>query len=46
MIVPGSRYWNLGRGLDKGQVAEDAEAMETMEILGKNMAWLLKKLHA
>ncbi|WP_285907129.1 flavodoxin family protein [Pseudodesulfovibrio pelocollis] len=45
MIVPGSRYWNLGRGMDKGQVSEDAEAMETMEILGRNMAWLLKKIH-
>jgi multimeric flavodoxin WrbA len=46
MIVPGSRYWNLGHALDKGEVAQDTEAMETMACLGKNMAWLLKKLHA
>lgn len=44
MIVPGSRYWNLGRGLDKGDVAGDGEGVETMEILGRNMAWLMKKL--
>jgi len=43
MIVPGSRYWNMGFGLNKGDVTKDAEAMETMEILGKNMAWLMKK---
>lgn len=46
MIVPGSRYWNLGRGLEKGDVTGDPEGMETMEILGKNMAWLMKKLDA
>lgn len=44
MIVPGSRYWNLGRGLEKGDVTGDPEGMETMEILGKNMVWLMKKL--
>lgn len=45
MIVPGSSYWNIGYGLDKGQVQEDAEGKRTMETLGRNMAWLLKKLH-
>ncbi|MGL1863307.1 MAG: flavodoxin family protein [Pseudodesulfovibrio sp.] len=44
MIVPGSHYWNLGHGLNKGEVNDDTEGMETMEILGKNMAWLMKKL--
>jgi len=44
MIVPGSRYWNMGDGMDKGDVSKDDEGMETMEILGKNMAWLMKKL--
>lgn len=44
MIVPGSRYWNMANGLDKGDALNDAEGMETMEILGKNMAWLMKKL--
>jgi len=44
MIVPGSSYWNVGIGLAKGDVEKDVEGMETMETLGKNMAWLLKKI--
>ena len=46
MIVPGSSYWNMGIGLDKGAVDQDAEGLQTMQVLGQNMAWLLKKLHA
>ena len=45
MIVPGSRYWNLGFGLEKGAVEKDLEAIEVMRLLGKNMLWLLEKLH-
>lgn len=44
MVVPGSCYWNLGRGLDKGDVQKDEEGIATMRILGRNMAWLMKKL--
>jgi multimeric flavodoxin WrbA len=46
MIVPGSSYWNMGIGLDKGTVEQDAEGLQTMQVLGQNMAWLLKKLQA
>jgi len=46
MIIPGSRYWNMGFGLKPGDVEGDAEGRETMKILGLNMAWLLKKIHA
>ncbi len=46
MIVPGSSYWNIGIGLEKGEVKKDAEGVETMRVLGRNMAWLLKKIHA
>lgn len=46
MIVPGSSYWNLGIGRDPGEVLGDEEGMTTMENLGLNMAWLLKKLHS
>jgi multimeric flavodoxin WrbA len=45
MIVPGSFYWNVGIGLNPGDVEQDSEGMETMQILGKNMAWLLKKIN-
>ena len=44
MIVPGSIYWNFGMGLEKGDAAGDEEGMRTMEALGRNMAWLLKKI--
>jgi multimeric flavodoxin WrbA len=44
MIVPGSSYWNIGFGRQKGDVEGDEESMQTMEDLGKNMAWLIKKL--
>src|ERR1039457_5256258 len=44
MIVPGSSYWNIGYGLDIGDVEKDEEAIQTMKTLGQNMAWLLKKL--
>ena len=44
MIVPGSSYWNLGMGRQKGEVESDEEGIQTMKVLGINMAWLLKKL--
>jgi len=45
MIVPGSSYWNVGIGRDKGEVEDDEEGIQTMRVLGENMAWLLKKTH-
>ncbi len=44
MIVPGSSYWNVGVGMGKGDVEKDEEGLKTMDDLGRNMAWLLKKL--
>ena len=45
MIVPGSTYWNMGFGLNKGEVESDDEGLQTMKALGQNMAWLLQKIH-
>jgi multimeric flavodoxin WrbA len=45
MIVPGSTYWNVAFGREKGEAANDAEGIETVKTLARNMAWLLKKLH-
>jgi len=45
MIIPGSSYWNLAIGMDKGDVRSDSEGIETMNNLGINMAWLLKKIN-
>lgn len=44
MIIVGSNYWNFAFGLEKGDVIKDKEGMETMKVLGENMAWLLKKV--
>ncbi|MBN1779497.1 flavodoxin family protein [bacterium] len=44
MIVPGSSYWNFGLGRGIGEVEHDEEGMNTMHTLGKNMAWLLKRI--
>jgi multimeric flavodoxin WrbA len=43
MIVPGSCYWNMGVGKEKGEVENDEEGIKTMTTLGENMAWLLKR---
>ncbi|WP_028574120.1 flavodoxin family protein [Desulfonatronovibrio hydrogenovorans] len=45
MVVPGSSYWNIGQGLNPGDVEKDDEGLTTMQNLGKNMAWLMKKLY-
>ena len=45
MFVAGSTYWNLGIGRDPGEVAKDEEGVNTMRNLGRNMAWLLKKIN-
>lgn len=42
MIMPASNYWNVAHGRLPGEVEQDAEGMQIMEVLGKNMAWLMK----
>jgi multimeric flavodoxin WrbA len=44
MVVPGSSYWNVGIGLDPGDVGRDEEGIRTMTTLGENMAWVMKRL--
>lgn len=46
MFIPGSTYWNVGIGREKGEVARDDEAIRTVKNLAHNMAFLLTKLHA
>ena len=45
IIVPGSSYWNFAFGRNPGEVLNDEEGMQTMNTLGENMAWLLKKIN-
>ena len=44
MIVPGSTYWNIAFGREKGEVTGDNEGLQTVRDLAANMAWLMKKL--
>ncbi|MBO5689351.1 MAG: flavodoxin family protein [Lentisphaeria bacterium] len=45
MIVPGSTYWNMAEARNIGEAEKDTEAVANMEDLGKNIVWLLQKLH-
>lgn len=44
LIVPGSTYWNVAFGGEKGEVINDEEGMKTAWNFGKNVALILKKL--
>lgn len=44
MPVVSSQYWNTVHGMMPGEAAQDAEGLQTMRTLGKNMAWLIKNL--
>lgn len=44
MFMPGSNYWNVVHGRTPGEMAQDAEGNQIMEVLGRNMAWLLKAI--
>jgi multimeric flavodoxin WrbA len=46
MIVPGSTYWNVAFGREKGEVRRDEEGLTTAWNFGKNVANLVKKLKA
>lgn len=42
MPVVGSTYWNLVHGCTPGEAEQDAEGLQTMRNLARNMAWMLK----
>jgi multimeric flavodoxin WrbA len=43
-VTPGSTYWNVAFGLDRGDVERDEEGLATARDFGKNIAFLLKNL--
>jgi multimeric flavodoxin WrbA len=45
-IIPGSIYWNMGIGREKGEILDDKEGMDTFRNLGENMAWLIKRINS
>jgi multimeric flavodoxin WrbA len=44
MPVAPSQYWNVAHGRLPGEAAQDAEGMQTMRQLGRNMAFLVKSI--
>lgn len=44
MFVVGSTYWNIAYGRLPGEALKDAEGVETMRNLGKNISWLLSRV--
>ena len=45
MPIVSSQYWNMVYGQTPGQAAQDEEGMQTMRTLGRNMAWMMRKLN-
>ncbi|MGN1115683.1 MAG: flavodoxin family protein [Candidatus Ornithomonoglobus sp.] len=46
MPIVSSTYWNMVHGSKPEDVLQDAEGLQTMRNLGKNMAWLIKCIDA
>ncbi len=46
MIIATSNYWNVIHGRAPGEALQDAEGVQCMQVLGRNMAWLLKMKEA
>jgi multimeric flavodoxin WrbA len=44
MVVPGSSYWNVAQGRDRGDALEDEEGVGTIDRLAANLAWAAKGL--
>jgi multimeric flavodoxin WrbA len=46
MILATTNYWNIIHGRIPGEVTQNAEGVQIMRVLGKNMAWILKMKEA
>ncbi len=46
MTVASSNYWNIIHGHREGEAEQDTEGTQIMQVLGANMAWLLKTKQA
>ena len=46
MPVVSSTYWNAVHGNTPEEVLQDAEGLQTMRNLGRNMLWLLRCIEA
>lgn len=44
MPMVSSQYWNMVHGNTPDEVRQDLEGLQTMRVLGRNMAWLLESI--
>ena len=44
MIVPASNYWNVIHGAAPGEITEDGEGMQILNVMCENMIWMLRSL--
>ena len=44
MPIASSQYWNSVHGLEPGDAAQDAEGLQTMRTLARNMSFLMKSI--
>ena len=44
MPIAASQYWNCVHGREKGQGAMDGEGLQTMRVLARNMAFMMKSI--
>ncbi len=44
MVIAGSQYWNMVYGLEPGEATQDAEGLQTMRTLARNMTFLMKSI--
>ncbi len=44
MPVASSQYWNSVHGQKPGEAEQDAEGLQTMRVLARNMAFLIKSI--
>ena len=46
MPIVSSNYWNMVHGKNPEDVMKDEEGVQIMQVLGKNMSWMLKSIEA
>ncbi|KPV64929.1 MAG: Iron-sulfur flavoprotein [Candidatus Bathyarchaeota archaeon BA1] len=44
MIIPGSTYWNIAFGRERGEVMKDEEGLRTVRNFAKKLVWLIIKI--
>lgn len=44
MPIVSSQYWNSVHGMSPGEAVHDAEGLQTMRVLGRNIIWLLESI--